>query len=200
MKTPIGAVTTMELGWWNGARPVEGASAQVPLPGTDPVGCLHADVNNWLFADGHGEGHKWQDKNAIVAGQQAAQGIQVEGFPASTTGPDYQSKLGFACGFQGGIRPELVPKSSPKRIETKKQSSTFGRDAGFSGATVKFPALTALFRRKLLSNKHFLRSAFYRGGFHRSLAHPPTRHALLWAAPRSLASATQTPPKPFASV
>jgi hypothetical protein len=93
-----------------------------------------------------------------------------------------------------------LPKSSPKRIETKKQSGTFGRDAGFSGATVKFPALTALFRRKLLSNKHFLRSAFYRGGFHRSLAHPPTRHALLWAAPRSLASATQTPPKPFASV
>jgi prepilin-type processing-associated H-X9-DG protein len=50
----------------------------------------HEDVNNWLFVDGHAESHKWQDKSAILAGQNAAQGQQVEGFPASTTGPDYQ--------------------------------------------------------------------------------------------------------------
>jgi prepilin-type N-terminal cleavage/methylation domain-containing protein/prepilin-type processing-associated H-X9-DG protein len=56
----------------------------------DPVGMYHVDVNNWLFVDGHVEGHRWQDKAAIAAGSQAAQGIQTIGFPASTTGPDYQ--------------------------------------------------------------------------------------------------------------
>jgi prepilin-type N-terminal cleavage/methylation domain-containing protein/prepilin-type processing-associated H-X9-DG protein len=56
----------------------------------DPVGMYHVNVNNWLFVDGHVEGHRWQDKAAIAAGLQAAQGIQTEGFPASTTGPDYQ--------------------------------------------------------------------------------------------------------------
>ncbi|MGP8202046.1 MAG: prepilin-type N-terminal cleavage/methylation domain-containing protein [Limisphaerales bacterium] len=56
----------------------------------DPVGMYHVNLNNWLFVDGHVEGHKWQDAAAIAAGQKAAQGIQVSGFPASTTGPDYQ--------------------------------------------------------------------------------------------------------------
>jgi hypothetical protein len=58
-----------------------------------------------------------------------------------------------------------LPKSSPKRIETRKQAGSFGRDTVFSGATVKILALTAQIRRKRLSNRHFLRSAFYRAGF-----------------------------------
>jgi prepilin-type N-terminal cleavage/methylation domain-containing protein len=64
----------------------------------DPLAMYHVNANNWGYLDGHVASHAWQDQAAVAAGQQAAKGQQVIGFPAATTGPDYdfvQSGLRF---------------------------------------------------------------------------------------------------------
>jgi prepilin-type N-terminal cleavage/methylation domain-containing protein len=69
----------------------------------DPCGMYHVDVNNWGFIDGHAAGHKWTDPVAIASGQQAAAGVATAGFPAATSGPDYdyvQNHFRFP-GWQG---------------------------------------------------------------------------------------------------
>jgi prepilin-type N-terminal cleavage/methylation domain-containing protein len=64
----------------------------------DPLAMYHVDVDTWSFVDGHVEAHKWTDQAAVAAGLQASKGIQEEGFPAATTGRDYEwvrSRLRF---------------------------------------------------------------------------------------------------------
>ena len=56
----------------------------------DPCAMYHINVNTWSFVDGHTEAHKWQDKAAIQAGQQASQGVPTDTYPAATSGPDYE--------------------------------------------------------------------------------------------------------------
>jgi prepilin-type N-terminal cleavage/methylation domain-containing protein len=57
----------------------------------DPLAMYHVDVDTWLFVDGHVEKHKWQDQAAITAGLEASKGVDLDGFPASTSpsAPDY---------------------------------------------------------------------------------------------------------------
>ena len=55
----------------------------------DPAAMYHVNVNNWGYIDGHVGSHKWADTAAISAGLQAAKGQQVAGYPAATSGPDY---------------------------------------------------------------------------------------------------------------
>ncbi len=57
----------------------------------DPVAMYHGNVNNWLFADGHVESHKWQDKTMIADGLLAATGVMPPPITTTvTTEPDYQ--------------------------------------------------------------------------------------------------------------
>jgi prepilin-type processing-associated H-X9-DG protein len=55
----------------------------------DPLAMYHVNANNWGYLDGHVASHAWKDQAAVAAGTQAAKGQQVVGFPAATTGPDY---------------------------------------------------------------------------------------------------------------
>jgi prepilin-type N-terminal cleavage/methylation domain-containing protein len=57
----------------------------------DPLAMYHGDVDTWGFADSHVESHQWKDQAAITAGQNASKGIQIAGYPASTSpaSPDY---------------------------------------------------------------------------------------------------------------
>jgi len=55
----------------------------------DPAAMYHGNVNIWGYIDGHVASHKWADKAAVTAGQQAATGVATTGFPAATSGPDY---------------------------------------------------------------------------------------------------------------
>ncbi len=55
----------------------------------DPLAMYHVNVNIWGFTDAHVESHQWKDQAAITGGLQAAKGVQVEGFPAATSGGDY---------------------------------------------------------------------------------------------------------------
>ncbi len=56
----------------------------------DPVAMYHIDVNTWAIVDGHVETHQWHDKAAIAAGLEAARGVTTSGYPAATSGPDYE--------------------------------------------------------------------------------------------------------------
>jgi hypothetical protein len=62
------------------------------------------------------------------------------------------------------------PKSSPKRMATKKIGSLCRRSPSLSARTFKILASTARKHRNLLSEKHFLRSAFYSAAFQNALA------------------------------
>ena len=55
----------------------------------DPLAMYHIDVNTWAFMDGHVESHKWRDKAAIKAGQEASLGVPTFNFNAAFSGLDY---------------------------------------------------------------------------------------------------------------
>jgi prepilin-type N-terminal cleavage/methylation domain-containing protein len=56
----------------------------------DPLAMYHVNVNTWSFVDGHVETHKWTDQTAIAAGLLDSKGIEDVGYPAATSGPDYE--------------------------------------------------------------------------------------------------------------
>jgi prepilin-type N-terminal cleavage/methylation domain-containing protein/prepilin-type processing-associated H-X9-DG protein len=80
---------TWVCNWMTAAGGRIRTSAASSFTWEDPCAMYHGNENNWLFTDGHAESHKWQDKNLIAYGLQAA--LQNPGNPPTTitTEPDY---------------------------------------------------------------------------------------------------------------
>jgi prepilin-type N-terminal cleavage/methylation domain-containing protein len=55
----------------------------------DPLAMYHVDSDTWGFTDAHAEAHRWSDARVITAGQEAAKGQAMAGFPGPTSGTDY---------------------------------------------------------------------------------------------------------------